>query len=205
MNKSYKVAHAMLAWLVKLIFRVHVAGLENEPTEGGILLCSNHVSLIDPICICAVLKKTEPLFMAKKELFKVPLLRHIIRAFGAYPVNRGAGDIGAVRKTIALLKEGNCTGIFPQGTRCKGKTFEETKFKTGAALVLIKSGVPALPVRVKMKNNRWRFLRRIDIVIGKPITTEEIAFDPEKPRNEETERITNLLFEKINELGGDAK
>ena len=199
MRKGYKVAHTILAGLVRFLFRVKVKGLENDPGSGGILLCSNHVTLLDPICISAVLRKTEPFYMAKKELFKIPILRGILKALGAYPVNRGAGDIGAVHKTIDLLNEGHCVGIFPQGTRCKGVPLEETKFKNGAALVLSKTNVPVLPVRVKVKKNRWIPLRKIQIVIGEKIPAEALAIG-EGSKNEELARITSLIFEKIKEL-----
>ena len=199
MRKGYKVAHTILAGLVRFLFRVKVKGLENDPGSGGILLCSNHVTLLDPICISASLRKTEPFYMAKKELFKIPILRGILKALGAYPVNRGAGDIGAVHKTIDLLNEGHCVGIFPQGTRCKGVPLEETKFKNGAALVLSKTNVPVLPVRVKVKKNRWIPLRKIQIVIGEKIPAEALAIG-EGSKNEELARITSLIFEKIKEL-----
>lgn len=200
MRKGYKVAHAILAGLVKFLFRVKVEGLENDPGEGGFLLCSNHVTLLDPICISASLKKTEAFYMAKKELFKIPVISSLLRAFGAYPVNRGAGDLGAIHKTVDILKEGHCVGIFPQGTRCRGKALEDTKFKNGAALVLSKTEVPVLPVRVKIKNNKWCPLRKIVIVIGKRIEPEDLKIDPEKNKSEEMARITSIIFERIKEL-----
>lgn len=200
MRKGYKVAHTILAGLVRFLFRVKVTGLENDPGEGGILLCSNHITLLDPICISAVLRKTEPFYMAKKELFKIPILSSILRALGAYPVNRGTGDLGAIHKTVDLLKEGRCVGIFPQGTRCRGKALEDTKFKNGAALVLSKTEVPVLPVRIKVKNNKWCLFRKIEIIIGEKIEADEIKADPEKNKSEEMSRITSVIFERIREL-----
>ena len=200
MRKGYKIVHSVVSGLIKVLFRVRVSGIENDPGDGGILLCSNHVTLLDPVCISAVLKKTEPFYMAKKELFKIPLLNSLIRAFGAYPVSRGTGDIGAIHKTIDLLGEGHCVGIFPQGTRCKGVALEETKFKNGAALVLSKINVPVLPVRIKVKNNAWRIFRRIDVVIGKKNSPEELKMNPELNKNEEMARVTNIIYERIREL-----
>lgn len=200
MRKGYKVAHTILAGLVRFLFRVKVTGLENDPGEGGILLCSNHITLLDPICISAVLRKTEPFYMAKKELFKIPILSSILRALGAYPVNRGAGDLGAIHKTVDLLKEGHCVGIFPQGTRCRGKALDDTKFKNGAALVLSKTRVPVLPVRVKIKSNKWCPFRKIEIVIGEKIEADMLKIDPEKNKSKEMSRITALIFQRVKEL-----
>ena len=200
MRKGYKVAHTILAGLIKFLFRVKVEGIENDPGEGGILLCSNHETLLAPVSIRAYLKKTEAFYMAKKELFKIPILSSLIRTLGAYPVIRGAGDLGAIHKTVDILKDGHCVGIFPQGTRCRGKALEDTKFKSGAALVLSKTHVPVLPVRVKVKNNKWCPFRKIVIVIGKRIEADELKIDPEKNKSEEMARITSIIFERIKEL-----
>lgn len=200
MRRSYKIAHTLLAGLVRFLFRVKVTGLHNEPGKQSALLCSNHITLLDPICINAVLRKTEPFYMAKKELFRIPIIKSILKALGAYPVNRGSGDIGAIHKTIDLLKNGNCVGIFPQGTRCKGMAPEDTKFKNGAALVLSKVNVPVIPVRVKVKNNRWIPFRKIEIVIGEPISEKELVYNPDAQKNEEYARITEIIRSRILEL-----
>ena len=200
MRKGYKIAHTILAGLIKVLFRVKVEGLENDPGEGKILLCSNHVTLLDPICISASLKKTETFYMAKKELFKIPIISSILRALGAFPVNRGAGDLGAIHKTVDILNEGHCVGIFPQGTRCRSVALEDTKFKNGAALVLSKTGAPVLPVRIKLKNNKWCPFRKINIVIGEKIEADVLKIDPEKNKSEEMARITSIIFERIKEL-----
>lgn len=198
MRKSYKIIHALVSNLLRFVFRIHVSGLENEPTSGPILLCANHISLLDPICICVVLQKIEPYYMAKKSLFKIPVVNLLLKAFNAYPVNRGACDIGAIHKAIDILKDGNCVGIFPQGTRCRDVELEKTEFKNGAALICTKASAPVLPVRICIKKNHWRPFRRIDIVIGKAITTEEFAFVDKK--SGELDRISNMIFERICEL-----
>lgn len=205
MNKEeYGKLFKSFASFLRFIYRVHVHGLENEPDGGKLLLCSNHICLADPICICVTLRKNQPYFMAKKELFKVPIVRRVIRIFNAYPVNRGASDLGAVHKTIDILNEGNCVGMFPQGTRCKGLDVSETEFKTGAALIASKSECPVLPIRISMKNNRWRPFRRIDVYIGKVITPDEIKQNTLDTRGAELKRITNLIFDRVCALGTES-
>ena len=202
MKKSlYKRLHSCLAGFIRFIFRIHVHGSENEPEPCGILLCSNHVSLLDPVCVAAAMKKTEAFFMAKKELFKIPVLSQLIKLLGAYPVERGGSDLSAVHKTIDLIKSGKCAGMFPQGTRCRARELEDTSFKTGAALIISKTDCPVLPIRICIKNNRWHVGRKIDIYIGAPITSDEIAFDSEAPRAAELKRITEILFDRICALG----
>ena len=79
---GYMRTHAILSGLVRGVLRVHVSGIENLPAEGGMIVCSNHISLTDPVAIAAVFPR-QLTFLAKAELFKIPVLRSIIRAFGA--------------------------------------------------------------------------------------------------------------------------
>ena len=114
-----------------------VRGTENEPTteQGAYLVIANHRTWADPIYLACVLKHGQPHFMAKKELFKIPLLNLLIRALGAYPVNRGGADVGAVKHTIEMLKAGVCVGMFPQGHRYNKVDPRKTPVKTGAAFL----------------------------------------------------------------------
>ncbi len=205
MRKSYKKVHSALAGIVRFLFRVKVIGPQNEPgkTDEGILLCSNHISLLDPICINAVLRRTEPFYMAKKSLFKVPVIKTLLKFFNAYPVNRGAGDLSAIHNSVNLLKEGNCVGIFAQGTRCRGVDLEDTKFKTGAALICSRAEAHILPVRVVIKNNRWIPFRKITVVIGKLVPFADLAYESKK--SGELDRITDIIFKEISALNAEKK
>jgi 1-acyl-sn-glycerol-3-phosphate acyltransferase len=178
-----------------------VRGAENEPTreQGTYLVIANHRTWADPIYLCCVLKHGQPHFMAKKELFKIPLLNLLIRALGAYPVNRGGADVGAIKHTIEMLKAGVCVGMFPQGHRYNKVDPRKTPVKTGAAMIALKAGVPVLPVFIKVKNNKHFFLCRKEVIVGKPISIEEMNYDPEAPG--EYQRVADYLFERVCELG----
>ena len=116
-NRFYTVIHAVFAGLMRLIFRVEVINPENEPTDGrGMIVCCNHLSNADVVILVASMKN-QVHFLAKSELFKIPLLGAFIRAIGAYPIKRGAADVGAIKKTIELADDGYTVGFFPQGTR----------------------------------------------------------------------------------------
>ena len=197
----YKVVKFTLTYPVRFLCHMKVKGAENEPTpdQGTYLVIANHRTWADPIYLCCALKHQQPHFMAKKELFKIPLLNLLIRALGAYPVNRGGADVGAIRHTIEMLKQGAAVGMFPQGHRYNGVDPRETPVKTGAAMIAQKAGVQILPVFIKVKNNRHRFLCKKEIIVGKPIPVEELNYDPEAAG--EYQRITNFLFEKVCELG----
>lgn len=197
----YKVVKCLLTAPLRFLCRIKVTGAENEPTaaEGPYLVIAPHRTWADPIYLCIVLKHQQPHFMAKKELFKIPLLNLLIKALGAYPVNRGGADVGAVRRTIAMLSGGVTVGMFPQGHRYNGEDPRKTPVKTGAAMIALKAGVPVLPVNIRVKNNKHRFLCRKEIIVGKPITVEEMNYDPEAAG--EYQRIADMLFERVCELG----
>ena len=197
----YRVVKFTLTYPVRFLCHMKVRGAENEPTpdQGTYLVIANHRTWADPIYLCCALKHQQPHFMAKKELFKIPLLNLLIRALGAYPVNRGGADVGAIKRTIEMLKQGVCVGMFPQGHRYNGVDPRKTTVKTGAAMIALKAGVPVLPVFVKVKNNKHFFLCKKEVIVGKPITPEEMSFDPEAPG--EYQRVADYLFEKVCELG----
>jgi 1-acyl-sn-glycerol-3-phosphate acyltransferase len=197
----YKVVKFVLTYPLRFLCNMKVRGTENEPTaeQGAYLVIANHRTWADPIYLCCVLKHGQPHFMAKKELFKIPLLNLLIRALGAYPVNRGGADVGAVKHTIEMLKAGVCVGMFPQGHRYNKVDPRKTPVKTGAAMIALKAGVPVLPVFIKEKNNKHFFLCRKEVIVGKPITPEEMNYDPEAPG--EFQRVADFLFERVCELG----
>ena len=94
----YIVFKVVLTGPLRLLCNIRVRGRENEPTrdQGAYLVIANHRTWADPIYLCVALRHQQPHFMAKKELFKVPLLGWLIRALGAYPVNRGGADVSAI-------------------------------------------------------------------------------------------------------------
>lgn len=200
-SKAYINIKKWLAAPVRFILRIHGHNAENEPDEceGPYIVIANHIANIDPICICAVIDKQQPHFMAKKELFKVPLLNKLVTALGAYPVDRGGADVGAIRRTIRMLDEGKCIGIFPQGHRMKGIDPRETKIKPGVGMIVSKTQATVLPCFIKTKKRRFRLFSRIDVYVGKPIRFEELNFDPEAKG--ENIRISQYLFDKVCELG----
>jgi 1-acyl-sn-glycerol-3-phosphate acyltransferase len=197
----YKVIKFVLTYPLRFLCNMRVRGTENEPTtdQGAYLVIANHRTWADPIYLCCVLKHGQPHFMAKKELFKIPLLNLLIRALGAYPVNRGGADVGAIKHTIEMLKAGVCVGMFPQGHRYNKVDPRKTPVKTGAAMIALKAGVPVLPVFIKEKNNKHFFLCRKEVIVGKPITIEEMNYNPEAPG--EYQRVADYLFERVCELG----
>ena len=115
--KLYNFIIAILKYPVKLLFRVKVEGKENEP-DTPYLVYGTHSSYVDPVLVTVALK-ANPVWMGKRELMKYAFLRWIFKVTGSIPINREGLDTNALRKCLATVKEGNCLGIFPQGTRLR--------------------------------------------------------------------------------------
>lgn len=204
-SKFYIFIRTVIGPIARVIFRIKYHGAENEPRadEGPYILICNHISNTDPVFLCAGIKHQQPYYMAKKELFKVPILGKLVSALGAFPVNRGGADVSAIKNTIAALKSGRCIGIFPQGHREPGKTPMEANLKTGAAMIAVKTQATVFPCCIKTKDNKFKLFRKIDVYYGKPIKFEELGYDHDA--SGEYLRITNLMFDRVCELYRDAE
>ena len=183
------------------MFRIHAHGSENEPSEsdGPYIIAANHMSNADPVFLCAAIDIQQPHFMAKKELFKVPVVNKIVAALGAYPIDRKGADVATIRKTINMLKDGKCIGIFPQGHRFMGVNPRETDLKSGLGMIAVKAEATVLPCYIKMKKRKWAPFRRVDVYVGKPIKFEEFNYDSEAAG--EYMRISRYVFDRICEIG----
>lgn len=201
-TKFYAVMHFLLTWLVRVIFLVFPKGnLRNEPrlNEGNYLVCANHLSAVDPIMICSALHRQQPRYMAKAELFKKPVLGPMIASLGAYPVDRSGADAGVLRKTVRMLESGCSVGMFPQGTRRPDVDPASTPVRGGAGLIAATAKVTVLPVYIKTKKNRVRWLRPVTVIVGKPMTYDEYTRGGELARD--YAGITQAIFDRICALG----
>lgn len=159
---------------VAAVYRIESEGVENIP-EGGCILASNHTGFADVLVISAASTR-QVRYMAKKELFKIPLLAPLIKALGAYPVDRGGGDVGSIKKTIALVEEGELVGIFPQGHRHSGVDPRGTEIKHGVGMVAYHTKACILPVFIDNKKMHTMMFCKNHVTFGKPIAFEELAF-----------------------------
>jgi len=164
----YRFARALMRALFAVIYPLTMAGAEHLPQSGAAILCGNHKSLLDPLAAGAAVRRPVR-FMGKAELFRVPVLRALIRWLGAFPVDRGNADMAAVRTALAILKEGGVLGIFPQGGR---ELKERRGMETGVALIALKSGAPVVPMRFV---GAFRPFRRNALIIGEPVDLSQFS------------------------------
>jgi 1-acyl-sn-glycerol-3-phosphate acyltransferase len=185
----YPLGRALCSGIFYPIYRIKVIGTENFPTEGGVLLCANHISNFDP----EVVGVTSPRpihYMAKEELFSVPVLGKILPHINAFPVKRGMSDRGALRKGLEILKTGKVLGLFPEGTR--SMTGEVGKGLAGAGFFALRSTVPVVPCAII---GPYKPFKRLKVVYGKPIDMSEMRKNKTSP-----EEVTDTIMNEIKKL-----
>ena len=198
-TRAYRIIYAIFSGIVGFLFNIKVVNGDREPDDGGYVVCANHVSATDPIALCYAFRKNQVFFMAKKELFKVPILAPLIKVMGAFPVDRGGSDVSAVKTAISLVNEKKSMGIFPQGHRYVGVDPRGTKTKNGVALIATKTGADILPCYIWRKKNKFKLFRRTYVIIGERIPFESLNYNPDA--SGEYARITDIAFDKICTLG----
>ena len=191
----YNVIYKLFSRPVRAIWRVKTEGIENVP-EHGCLLVANHTAFSDVLVLEAA-QKRQIRFMAKKELFKIPLLSQLIKALGAYPVDRGGADVRSLKLTFKMIEEGDLIGIFPQGTRHPNTDPRTTEVKSGIGMIAYHAKADILPVYID-NGGKTRSFHRNTVKIGKLIPFGELGF--EKAGRAEYERAANYIFSKVCEL-----
>lgn len=163
----YSIAKGILNVVFKFLFRVKVIGAENIPLKGKVIICSNHVSLLDPITV-AISVPRRIYFMAKKELFENKILRKLLEKLGAFPVDRESADLAAVKNSLRILKNENALGIFPEGTRVDKENIDNAK--PGVTMISIKGKAPIIPIYI---DTRYKPFKQTKVIIGEPIALDE--------------------------------
>lgn len=181
---------------VSALYRIEARGVENIPA-GGAIVASNHTAFSDVLIISAAAKR-QVRYMAKKELFKIPLLAPLIKALGAYPVNRGGPDVSSIKRTIELLDEGELIGIFPQGHRYGSQDPRTTEIKAGVGMIAYRSKAAVVPVFLDSKKGKTGMFQKNIVTFGEPVRFEELEFV--KGGMTEYTRASQIIFNHICEI-----
>ncbi len=145
-SRLWKFCYVALTLLRPLFCALKVEGVENVPRKGGVVLACNHPGGMDSF-VLGFASPRQVYYMAKRELFNVhPVMTFLLYRIGAFPINRGARDTEAIEYSVELLKQGRVLGMFPEGTRNRGKPMR--RGKSGAVRIAIDAGVPVVPVAV---------------------------------------------------------
>ncbi|MGD1862270.1 MAG: lysophospholipid acyltransferase family protein [Leptolyngbyaceae cyanobacterium] len=185
----------------RLYFQGRTAGVNQVPRQGPLVIVANHGSDFDPPLLSNCMRRPVS-FMAKAELFKVPVLAPAIQLYGAYPVKRGSGDRGAIRAAIQQLDQGWAVGVFLQGTRTADGRIPQPKL--GAALIAAKAQVPLLPV--SLWGTHRIFAKGTNVPRAVPLTVRVGPLVPPPPTSdkhqlrETTEKCTAIIHQ-LHDLG----
>jgi 1-acyl-sn-glycerol-3-phosphate acyltransferase len=176
----YRMCRKFAALYVRGCYRLHVVGAEHIPSEGGLLLVSNHQSHADPPLLGVALGGRNMASLARVGLFGNRLFGALLRGLGAIAIRQSEGDTAAIRAAIAELKKGRVVLVFPEGSRSPDGAVHP--FKRGTWLLLNKSECDVLPAAVEGAFDAWPrerlvprlFGQRCMVAFGKPIPHAEL-------------------------------
>ncbi len=194
----YSILKVIVKPVLYFFLNIKTRGAENVPADKGLLFVSNHISAIDIIAI-AVTCPRQITAIAKKELFSIPVLGSIIRAFGGVKIDRGGADVGAIKTSVAAIQDGKVVTIFPQGHRYPGFNPESTPIKHGAGLIAYHAGCDVVPICINIKGGKYGIFKRTEIIYGKPLSLSEMGFTD--CGREEYQKATETVFSKLLDLG----
>jgi 1-acyl-sn-glycerol-3-phosphate acyltransferase len=183
---TYTFFRAMFRLIFRFFFRVQIIGREFVPNTGGAFICSNHMSNWDPPMVGSPLKR-KLRFMAKEELFKIPVVGRILPKLGAFPIKRGAVGKQVIVDTLRMVRSGEMVCIFPEGTR-KGGTPQR-----GAGFLALKGNAAVVPSAII---GTYRLFRPMKVVYGPPLDLTALVNDPE----DDGTKAAEVIMSKIREL-----
>ncbi|MCD5401042.1 1-acyl-sn-glycerol-3-phosphate acyltransferase [candidate division NPL-UPA2 bacterium] len=197
----YALARAICRILFKLLFHAHTTGEENIPRWGPVLIAPNHVSFLDPVAVGTAARRRLH-YMARNDLFAIPLLGWLIKNLNSFPVKKDRPDPEAIKEALRVLKRGEALLLFPEGTRSPDGRLLPGELGIGmlawhSRAIVIPTAIigseRALPVGAK-----WIRSEKIEVRFGKAISPEEF---PEKRNRRETyQAISDRIMERIKKL-----
>jgi 1-acyl-sn-glycerol-3-phosphate acyltransferase len=152
MRPWYRLCRALCQALFLLVLRGRVFGSGHVPLRGGVILICNHQSFLDPVLATLALRR-ECHYMARDSLFRHPGLRRLIESLNAFPIRRGAADVGAVKETLRRLRSGALVTTFPEATRTPDGRIQE--MSGGVLLIARRAGVPIVPTLILGAFESW--------------------------------------------------
>ncbi|MFY9720555.1 MAG: lysophospholipid acyltransferase family protein [Candidatus Cybelea sp.] len=189
----YDFAKATVRGMARVLWRARVFGAGNVPAHGALIVACNHLSYLDPPIMGSFCPRRIS-YMAKRELFEMPILGTVIRGLGAYAVDRQGSATAAIRRSLKVLEAGEAIGIFPEGTR---NPDGEVQPQTGVALLASLAQAPVVPACIMGSDRAWQ-LHRIEVAFGAPLSLEP----GRKATREDLAKFTSEIMTAIEDLAG---
>ncbi|MDR2904117.1 MAG: 1-acyl-sn-glycerol-3-phosphate acyltransferase [Clostridiales bacterium] len=188
----YAISRFVVGLYYRTFYRVEVIGQKNIPKNGGFIVCSNHMSVKDPMVLGVFIKR--PLsFIGKKEIFKKKFFSLVLKGLHVIPIDRENADMATFKTVIAQLKNGAGIGIFAQGTRVKELDLKSAK--AGVALFALKADVPIIPVCI---SSNYKHFSKVYVNIGEPFFLNQ--YKGAKIKTEGLNEITETVMLAISKL-----
>lgn len=198
MKRWFTLLYCVVWPFFNLVHPCKAIGRENIP-EGAAILCPNHTRMSDPFFVVfAMGLKIRPRVMAKAEVMSVPFIGWLLKKAGVFAVERGKSDVGAVKEAIKCLKGGDKLLLFPEGTRHRDGTIDESG-KSGAAMFSVRTETPLVPIYIPAEK-KW--FRRTPVVFGEPFLPQ---VEGRKGSAEEYKAIARELMSRIAALEEQAR
>ena len=196
----YGFAKALIRTIGAPLWRLRAYGKRNVPMTGPLIVACNHISNLDPPLLGACCPRRIS-YMAKRELFEIPVLGPLITAVGAYPVDREGSSRAAIKRSVEILRAGGCVGIFPEG----GRTVHGDKeARTGVALLASLAKAPVTPAYIGGSARAGR-LGQIKVAFGKPLS---LPADRKATRDDLakfTEDVMGAIWSLRESIDGDSQ
>lgn len=188
----YKFLYYLLWPIYKIFFFFTIRNKPKDLPEGKLIICSNHINLMDPFTLALGFRKNHIYFVSKKELFDNKFLAYFMNKLGAFPIDRGGIDLKAIKKCVKVLKEDKYLGIFPEGTRVK--EVKKENIKNGIGYIALKANADILPLEIV---NGYKLFGRMKLDF-KPI----IKIDDYKSLDKRTayDKIAEDVYKSIYEI-----
>jgi 1-acyl-sn-glycerol-3-phosphate acyltransferase len=169
---AYRFTSTLFFVLFKIFFRFKITGIEKLPEKGGVIVVSNHASHLDPLVIGSAIRKRQATFIAKRGLFKIPLIGAFVKTF-SFPVDRDAPQPSTIKEAVRRLKNGELIVMFPEGGRSRDGRLLDAK--RGAGMIAAMSKAVIVPAFIDGTDKalpagaRYIKLSKIKVFFGNPI------------------------------------
>ena len=187
----FSICYWIVYCILWVFYRFRFIGRENL-VPGAAIVCGNHTANIDSVLVVLALgPKKQYAAMAKKELFQIPILKQLLKAFGAYPVSRGENDLSAIKYSLKAIKKGEKLIIFPEGTRVKPGMKSEPK--AGSAMLALRTSIPIIPVYI---TPGWKAFKGCTLTFGEPYYPQVEG----KPTAKDYQEVTEEIMRRVHAL-----
>jgi 1-acyl-sn-glycerol-3-phosphate acyltransferase len=201
----YHVAKTVALPPVRLWFDWRFEDLDRIAAEGPAIVACNHISYLDPLANAYAVVKAgrRPRFLAKDDLFKIPVVGSAFRGARQIPVSRGSGDQTPLRLAVKALTEGECVVIYPEGTVTKRPDHRPMQGKTGAVRLSLATGIPITPLASWGSHVVWQKSGPGSLKFGRPVwlrAGDPVSFEGREDQADDRAALHSMTAEVMSAL-----